>query len=460
MKKTYCLDTNVLLSDANAVFSFDDNDVIIPLVVLEELDAHKNRQDEVGRNARQVNRLLDDFRHVGSLMKGIKLPAGGILRILPIDDDAMKQLPEDLESDKIDNMIIAFVKAKSISSPVEVVLITQDINVRIKCDSLGIKCEDYRKMKVANDVSEFYTGVAVVEIDKESIDLHYKKGLTLPHDRSSDKYPNQIIVLKNVEGERKTGAITRFVSENEPLAIVSDASEKGVCGLKPRNKEQNFSLDLLTNPDIKLVTLTGAAGTGKTILALAAGLHQLKTFGEQPTYDKVIVSRPVQPLGRDIGFLPGSIDEKMEPWLAPIRDNLDFLFSGAQHKISQKTNRNKKDHELTQEPYFSLLQDKGLIEIEAITFIRGRSIPNSFIVIDECQNLSVHELKTILTRSGEGSKVVLVGDLEQIDNSHLDIYTNGLSYAIERFKEHSIAAHVTLLKGERSQLATLASKIL
>jgi len=234
------------------------------------------------------------------------------------------------------------------------------------------------------------------------------------------------------------------------------AKIESVFGLRPRNKEQTFSLDLLMDENVKLLSMVGKAGCGKTLLAIAAGLEQLNSIGSQPKYQKLIVSRPVQPVGKDIGYLPGTLEEKMEPWIAPVKDNLDFLL-GINGK---KSVRKSKDNLMSSDPYLELMQQRGLIEIEAISFIRGRSIPNAFIIIDEAQNLSMHELKTIVTRVGEGTKIVLTGDIEQIDNVDVDAYTNGLTYAIEKFKEHSIAAHVTLLKGERSHLATLASKIL
>ena len=451
MKKTYVLDTNVLLSDPNAIFSFQENDLIIPMAVLEELDAHKSRPDEVGRNARQVSRTLDDMRKNGSLINGIELPDGGTVRVASIDDVDIQSVPTELRNTKVDNLIIAFMH-KMHKAGEDVILVSKDINVRIKCDSLGIKCEDYLKLRVTSDPQKFYRGVEVLEISAAAIDSFYNdKKLVLTKDMLCGKhlYPNQIVVIKHVNGDATSkSAITRFVGSGQPLIPVPQIDN--VFGLKPRNKEQNFSLDLLLNPDIKLLTLAGPAGTGKTLLALAAALEQLKSLGSKQIYEKIIVTRPVQPVGRDIGFLPGSLEEKMEPWIAPIRDNLNFL-------MGQKPKRKKTTGD---EPYLSLLQQRGLIEIEAITFIRGRSIPNAFIVIDECQNLSMHELKTIITRVGDGTKIVLTGDIEQIDNVHVDIFTNGLTYAIERFKEHDIAAHVSLLKGERSLLATLASKIL
>jgi len=467
MKKTYVLDTNVLLSDSSSIFSFQDNDVIIPMAVLEELDKHKSRPDEVGRNARQISRTLDDMRsNGGSLVKGVQLKGGGKLRIESIDKNVLDDMPFELKSDKVDNLIIAFMlRLTSEPDAVEqTVLVSKDINVRIKCDSLNIKCEDYLKMRVTSDPQKFYRGVEVVEIDTASIDSFYQDG-KLPITNGSlaghKIYPNQVVVIKSVkDGQTAKSAIAKRQGNDEQLTPIAKVEQ--AFGLKPRNKEQSFSLDLLFDPDIKLLTLVGPSGTGKTLLTLAAALEQIKGIGGPTTsrYEKLIVTRPVQPVGKEIGFLPGTLAEKMEPWISPIRDNLNFLVNHKRSPRARKGQMNEHGKRNDEFTYLSLLQDKGIIEIEAITFIRGRSIPNSFIVIDEAQNLSMHELKTIITRVGDGTKIVLTGDIEQIDNIHVDVYTNGLTYAVERFKDHAIAGHVTLLKGERSELATLASKIL
>lgn len=461
MKKTYVLDTNVLLSDPNAIFAFQEHDLIVPMAVLEELDRHKSRPDEVGRNARQVSRTLDDMRAGGgSLINGVALKDGGKLKIVSIDRGQLKDSPTELQADKVDNLIIAFM----LSLKGDAILVSKDINVRIKCDSLGIKCEDYLKMRVTSDQQKFYRGVEVIELEEELVDYFYQHGkLDLPESVMKGRHlcPNQIVVIKNIkDGQTTKSAITKLPVPGKSLVPVAKIDQ--VFGIKPRNKEQNFSLDLLFDPEIKLLTLVGPSGTGKTLLALAAALEQLKGTGS-PTharYEKLIVTRPVQPVGKEIGFLPGTLAEKMEPWIAPIRDNLNFLVNNSRPARARKgsTENGKPRHD--DGMYLSLMQERGLIEIEAITFIRGRSIPNAFIVIDEAQNLSMHELKTIITRAGDGTKIVLTGDIEQIDNVHVDAFTNGLTYAVERFKDYPIAGHVTLTKGERSELATLASKIL
>jgi len=463
MIKTYVLDTNVLLSDSRAIFAFEEHNVIVPMLVLEELDRHKNKQDDVGKNARDVSRSLDKLRtkQGNNLMTGVKLRSGGILRIVAFK----KSIPNisDFDMSKVDNMIISFMKSIIVEDGVDsnAVLVSKDVNVRIKCDGLGIPCEDYRKLRAVPTRQEFYRGVDIVTLDDTFVESIFANGsLMLPKSVTKKRtfYPNQVLVLKSMIDENTTlrSAMSVFKESNQPVELIN--ARESIFNLHPRNKEQVFSLDLLMNPDIKLVTLTGPSGTGKTSLALAAALEQLKGLGSDARYKKFIVTRPVQAVGNDIGFLPGTIDEKMQPWIAPIRDNLNFLMGDKPGKQRRGAKNAGKSFE--SEPYLSLMQQHGLIEIEAIPYIRGRSIPNSFIIIDEAQNLSIHELKTIITRVGEGTKLVLTGDIEQIDNAHLDMYTNGLSYAIEKFKNQKIAAHITLLKGERSELATIASQIL
>jgi PhoH-like ATPase len=321
-------------------------------------------------------------------------------------------------------------------------------------------------MRVASDPKKFYRGVEVVQVTEELIDQFYVDGsLSLDavktiDNKSISAQPNQIIILKNEEnGTTVKSAITKCVTSSGSSSLLPTLKIDHAFNLKPRNKEQAFSLDLLFDENIKLLTLSGPAGCGKTLLAIAAALEQLKGLGNKPRYDKLIVSRPVQPMGRDIGFLPGTLEEKMEPWIAPIRDNINYLV-GIQKSQSGRRSASGESKKGFNEYYLQLMQEKGLIEIEALTYIRGRSIPNSFIILDEAQNLSMHELKTIITRVGDNTKIVLTGDIDQIDNTHVDVYTNGLTYAIEKFKSHPIAGHITLQKGERSPLATIASQIL
>ena len=460
MKKTYILDTNVLLSDPHCLHNFQDNDLIIPILVLEELDRHKGRSDEVGRNGREVSRELDRLGEKSSLRDGVSLPNGGTLRVLSSPDGYNDLLPPELvQGSSVDNMIIGFVLKLMKQECPNAILVSKDINVRVKCYSLGIPAQDYLSIRVTDSLETLYTGVKVVHVPDSLVDDYYMGGLYKASDVMPEKaHPNQILVLKSVDSDGNTikSALSRVTSDGT-LKMLQKFDT--IFGIRPRNKEQSFSLELLMDPSVKLLTLTGRAGCGKTLLALAAGLEQLESVGSEKTYQKLIVSRPVQPVGRDIGFLPGTLEEKMEPWISPIRDNLEHLLGAG----SKKSARRKKPDESGggfRDPYLDLMQQKGLIEIEAISFIRGRSIPNAFMIIDEAQNLSMHELKTIVTRAGENTKIVLTGDIEQIDNVHVDTFTNGLTYAVEKFKEYDLSGHVTLLKGERSELATLASKIL
>ena len=458
MRKTYILDTNVLLSDPNCFNNFKDNDLIIPMLVLEELDKHKTRSDEVGRNCREVIRLLDTLSKGKSLKEGVELPTGGTLKVMT---SVQTETPQELlEPTSVDNMIINFALAMKKTNPNPVFLVSKDINVRVKCSSLSIEAQDYLSQRVSESFDALYSGVKVVTTTSEIIKEFYS-GMTKKADEVvEDKvYPNQIFVLKSLD-TNVNSALCRVDSSG---SLVPLQKFENIFGVRPRNKEQHFSIDLLMNPSIKLVTLSGRAGCGKTLLALAAGLDQLESIGTNGIYQKLIVSRPIHAVGKDIGFLPGTLAEKMEPWIAPVRDNLEYLLCSAAGKKMTARNRKKKPEDqqtFFSDPYLELMQQKGLIEIEAITYIRGRSIPNAFIIIDEAQNLSTHELKTIITRAGEGSKIVLTGDLEQIDNVHVDSFTNGLTHAIEKFKDYDVSGHVTLLKGERSALATLASQIL
>lgn len=459
MKKTYILDTNVLLSDPHCLNNFQDNDLIIPILVLEELDRHKGRSDEVGRNCREISRTLDCLGENSFLKNGVDLPGGGTLRVLSSQTGYNELLPPDLvKGSSVDNMIIGFVLKLMRDEHPNAILVSKDINVRVKCRSLGIPAQDYLSIRVSDSMESLYTGVKVVHVEDSIINDYYMGGTYKASDVTSEKiYPNQILVLKSIDESGNTikSALSR-VSQGGTLKLLQKFDS--IFGIRPRNKEQSFSIELLMDPSVKLLTLTGRAGCGKTLIALAAGLEQLESVGSKNTYQKLIVSRPVQPVGRDIGFLPGTLEEKMEPWISPIRDNLEYLLGSG----IKKSQRRKKTENVGgfRDPYLDLMQQKGLIEIEAISFIRGRSIPNSFMIIDEAQNLSMHELKTIVTRAGDNTKIVLTGDIEQIDNIHVDTFTNGLTYAVEKFKDYDLSGHVTLIKGERSELATLASKIL
>lgn len=435
MKKIYVLDTNVFLTNSNSIFEFNNNDIVIPLKVLDEIDKHKKRQDGVGLNARSTIRILDSLRSKGNLHKGVRVAKGkGVLSVRGYD---LEDLPAACDLQSADNEIITTAiteKKKNIKR--KVIVVTRDINMRVKCDSLGILTEDYVTNKVVTDHNKLFTGFAKHLVDDQTIDHIYEGREVFVEKEEGVFKPNQFLMLVSNANEKKT-ALVRFKNYNLPLHKVSEF-KSGIWGLKPRNKEQMFALDVLLNPAIPIITLVGKAGCGKTLLAIAAGLEQVI---EDNQYKKLVVSRPVQPLGKDIGYLPGTMEEKMRPWLMPIQDNIDFLLNG------------KKDH-------MSHFFDDGTIQVEALTYIRGRTISNAFIIIDEAQNLTTHELKTIITRVGENTKIVLTGDVEQIDSVYLDSTSNGLSYAVEKFKSHELSGHITLIKGERSKVATLASKVL
>jgi len=301
-------------------------------------------------------------------------------------------------------------------------------------------------LRAADQAENLYTGVRVLnDVDDDDVARLWMSTRLDVEELDCETQPNQIVVIPRKDDDKATTILRRVGPDYKLVREHHD-----IFGLEPRNKEQNFALDLLLDPKVNLVTLVGAAGCGKTLIALAAGLHQ--TIGTRSMYHKLVVTRPIEPLGRDLGYLPGTLEEKMAPWIAPIKDNLAFLLS--------KGKKGKRSEDIENDPYINLLFSEGKIEIEAVTYIRGRSIPNSFIIIDEAQNLTVHQLKTIITRSGEGTKIVLCGDIHQIDASQMDAVSNGLSYVVEAFKGEDMAGHVTLLKGERSALASRAADLL
>ncbi len=434
-KKIYVLDTSVYLTNADAIYAFKNHDIYVPLKVFEEIDKHKKRQDLVGAQARKIIRIWDELRTKGSLKKGVRIRQGlGIIKSVSAADIDRDDLPQDLDIKIPDHLIIATARTVARESERKVILVSRDINMRVIADAIGLPCEDFQNQQIVDDSDSIYTGFSEVLVDDEIIDQFYdKKEVYL---EGKNLKTNEYVMLISNANEKKT-ALGRFVNENTPIRQLHK-DRKGVWGIKPRNKEQSFLIDALMDPNIEVITVIGKAGSGKTLCAIAAALEQ--TLDERTsTYTRVIVSRPVQPLGKDIGFLPGTMEEKMSPWLMPIQDNLQTLMG---------------NDKVTLDMYL----EKGTIEIEAITYIRGRSIGKAFIIIDEAQNLTTHELKTIITRVGEGTKIVLTGDVEQIDNVYIDATTNGLTHAVEKFKDFELAAHVTLLKGERSRVATFAAQ--
>lgn len=431
-KKTYVLDTNVYLTNASCINAFGNNDIIIPLKILDEIDKHKKRQDSVGSQARETIRRLDSFRSGGNLSKGVRMGKGmGIVKIRSYNPFC---LPDDLDLEDSDNQILATaLSAQQEAKPRKVIVVSRDINMRVKCDALGLLSEDYHGEQVLKNSEGLFSGKTEILVDEQIIDNFYE-GKEVILGEEYKLYPNQFVMLISNSNDKKT-ALSRYVNHLSPIEKIVKTT-KTVWGTHARNKEQQFAFDLLLNKEIPVVSLVGKAGSGKTLLALASGLEQ--TFGSNASYKKIVVTKPVEPVGKDIGFLPGTMEDKMLPWLAPIQDNLQFLMG---------------DDKTTLEMYMN----QGRIEVEAMTFIRGRSISNAFVIIDEVQNMTQHEIKTVLTRVGEGTKIVLTGDIEQIDNMYIDETNNGLSYVVERLKQEQITGHVTLLKGERSQVATIAA---
>ena len=429
MSRTYILDTNVLLSDPKSMFVFEEHNIIIPIWVLEEVDKFKIEMNERGFNARNVSRYLDKLRERGSLQEGVRLNGGGTLRV-----EWDGSLPSTKEG-YVDNAIIRLAQRLKDANPdVQYVLVSRDTNMRVKADALGIKAENY-KHDESPAIEKQYSGCREVEVESYDIDAFYA-GEDISDILPDNLLPNEFLHLK-------TGGQQSALARFDGRRLLKLGKTGDVFGVKSRNKEQVFALDLLLNPNIPLVTITGQAGCGKTLLALAGGLSMTCDHG---LYRKVMVARPVIPMGKDIGYLPGTMEEKLSPWMQPIFDNLEVLIPGNGKAKGSK------------EPSYNYLIDQGLLQVEALTYIRGRSLPQMFFLIDEAQNLNAHEIRTILTRVGEGTKIVFTGDPSQIDNPYVDARTNGLTHVIERFKDSPLAGHVTLRKGERSQLAEEAAK--
>ncbi len=443
MKKNFVLDTNVLLHDPGAITSFADNDVVIPIYVIEEVDSFKKDLSELGRNARQLSRMLDELRRNGRLVDGVPIDGNGrgILRVA----FAQRELPAKfaLSSHSADNRILATALEVQQSAPeTPLVFISKDINLRIRAAALGLEVQDYAVERT--EISDLFSGIYNLSVSAETLSTLYADGeAPLPDlDEDSPPYsPNSFGIVTDEAGQ---GSALVRLSPQEDKVILLKGSGQAVWGIRPRNKEQRFAFELLLDDDIRLVTLVGRAGTGKTLLALAAGLQRV---AEDQTYQRMLVSRPVFPMGKDIGFLPGDVEDKLRPWMQPVHDNLELLLG-----ISPS---DKKKGRSTQE-----LFDMDLVHIEPLTYIRGRSIPRQFILVDEAQNLTPHEVKTIITRVGEKTKIVLTGDPYQIDNPYVDSTNNGLVHVVNRFRGESIAGHVTLSKGERSNLAERAANLL
>ncbi|MBP6062696.1 MAG: PhoH family protein [Fusobacteriaceae bacterium] len=434
MRKIYILDTNVLIHDPNCIYNFVDNDIVLPIYVIEEIDKLK-RKPETAIQARLAARVLDEIREQGCLAKGVKLKDGINFRV-EIKCD-LSLLPNSLRKDVVDNNIIAVILEIQKENPTrKVVLITKDINMRIKADSLSINVEDYETDMV--QYSELYEGVIELEVSKENFDKYDKAGkIPLTELGLKEIVPPNVFFKLKYKDKEATG---RYSEGKVKKLVYGDIN---AWGARARNDEQRYAMDLLMDPNVKVVSLVGKAGTGKTLLAIASGLEQVI---ERKVYKKLLIARPIIPMGKDLGYLPGTEKEKLRPWMQPIYDNIDFLSEVKDEKAGEKVVEG--------------LEAMGLLKIEALTYIRGRSIPSGFIIIDEAQNLTPLEIKTIVTRAGLDTKIVFTGDPYQIDSPYLDVNTNGLTYMAEKLKNEVLSGHITLKKGERSPLAEIAAKLL
>jgi PhoH-like ATPase len=462
MRKTFVLDTNVLLHDPEALSRFEDNLVVIPIEVVEEIDRFKRDPSEKGRNARAVSRLLDDLRAKGNLADGVSISGseGGVLKVVFCRSETLAQLPPELKAGNGDNNILAVALEQRLQevmgSQPPVVLVTKDTNLRIKADAVGLIAQDYTTDKVA--IADLYAGVCELWMDADRMDRLRRDGLLPLAElrRQSDLLPtlqaNEGVTLID-QAQPSHTMLARYNAASQSLQPLQRATKTRLGRIQARNREQTFALDLLLDPALPLITLVGKAGTGKTLLALAAGLHQV---ADERLYERLLVTRPVISLGKEIGFLPGDVDEKMGPWMQPIIDNLDYLLGSSDEShpgAGRGSSRGPRSS-------WADLKGMGLLEVEAISYIRGRSIPRQFMIVDESQNLTPHEVKTIVTRVGEGTKIVFTGDPYQIDNPYVDADSNGLTWLVERFKGQNLAGHVTLSRGERSALAELAANLL
>lgn len=432
--KTFVLDTNVILHDPMSMFSFEGSRVVLPLTVIEELDTFKRSNDERGRSARFVSRKLDELRKGGKLSSWVPLEHGGKLKVeIQVSDG----LPKAFSAHTKDNEILScalFLKKQGEN----IVFISKDINLRIKAEALGLETQDYEKEKV--DIDDLYKGWREAAVSGEAIDAFYKdKRLPTPIE---GLIPNEFVILK-AEGTSKS-ALARYDLKTKSLVPLVRA-ETAPWGIKPLNMEQRFALELLLNPDISLVTLVGLAGSGKTMIALASALQQTL---EEKLYRRILVARPVIAVGHDIGFLPGTKEEKLTNWMGAIYDNLSYLLEKPKGSLD------------TSDMDIQMLMEEGVLEIEAVTYLRGRTLPGLLIIIDDAQNLTPHEIKTIISRAGQGAKIILTGDPHQVDNYYLDATSNGLTNLVERFKGQALFGHVTFTKSERSVLAALASDLL
>lgn len=435
-RKTFVIDTNVLVHDPTAITKFKENDVVIPLAVLEELDGLKRNSDEVGKNAREVIRYIDSLKagKAGDLHVGVEIPEGPKIRIhLELRSEKVSGFPLPLDRSSNKFLLLAYTLKERGES---VVIVSKDFVTRVKAEAMNLEAEDFENLKASYE--EMYRGFRKVTSTKEEIDQFYKDGSLVLLDEGFR--PNEYALLSSSE---KGSAVAKYSQKTKKIEQLLPLN-KDIWGIQPLNVEQRCAIDLLLRDDIHLVTLIGQAGTGKTLLALACGMR--KVFDEN-VYSRILISRPIVPLGKDIGYLPGSKEEKLYHWMQPIYDNLEFLCSTTSGESNSAA-------------ALGFIMESKKIEMEAVTYIRGRSLPKIYMIIDEAQNLTPHEVKTIISRAGKGTKVILTGDPTQIDNPYLDKDSNGLTYAVNKFKNHKIFGHMFLEKTERSELASLAAEIL
>ena len=436
--KNYIIDTNVLLHDPNSLLNFADNHVLVPIEVIEEIDRFKRESTELGQNARTVSRMLDAFRGEGSLSEGVNLPNGGKLKIAFYKNGHSPNGDGGFNGNTVDNRILSLAASVQKAQPKNpTVLVSKDINLRIKADALGLLAEDYETDRVF--ITDLYTGMADMSVSTDRMAAFRANG-ELDLETGKKYFPNEYCTLTDETNPKRT-ALTKVDATGTKLVPIIDCRE-GVWGIKPRNREQHFAFDSLLDDRVKLVTLMGKAGTGKTLLAMAAGLKRTVLDRE---FRRLVVARPTISMGKELGFLPGSLEEKLAPWMQPIHDALEMLSDlnmGHDHRRSGD------------------LMRSGSIVVEALSYIRGRSIANQFMIIDEAQNLTPLEVKTIVTRVGSGTKIVFTGDPYQIDNPYVDSSSNGFNYVVSKFRDQAVSAHIELQKGERSELAELAANIL
>lgn len=428
--KKFLLDTNVLLHDPEAFLHFKENLVVVPLKVIEEIDQFKRELTERGRNARTVARKLDELRAKGRLSDGIKLEGGGVLRV---------EVPtaEDMKSNRLtaDDVLIEMAERLHRQNGAKVILVSKDINLRLKADARGLTAEDYENGHIHSKDS--FDGHRTLDVPAEWITRFAREGSLVPEGLTL--HPNEYVMLRD-QAEAKHTLLGRFDAVKQRIVGLVPLPE-AMRAFYPRNREQHFAFDALLNDSIKLVTLTGKAGTGKTLMAVAAAVF--KTM-DQGVYNKLLVSRPIFPMGKDLGYLPGTVEEKLDPWMTPIRDALELMRQSRSEAHAHKYR----------------MDGNPQIEVEPLTYIRGRSIPNHFMIVDETQNLTPLEVKTVITRAGTGTKIVMTGDMEQIDNPYVDQLSNGLNAVVQAFRDEELAAHIALQHGVRSELAERASVLL